>query len=411
MTATTTDPDGQELTLRDDVLEAHVAARDSLDPGPAIRLAFAATHVVMRESYRKLSHTLDAPGTAAEIADSIDWEATRALRVRLDSLGFGIAEAMDTAQRFFIGWETAKRLIEECGSLDLTHGFIAGAGVDHLDSVTSTRELIDGVVFQIAAIQAAGGQAIILPMPYLTANGLDESEYVEVYGAIIRESEGPLHVHWLGEMFLPALAGYFPGDSFRTVMALDPEKVRGAKLSLLDDALELELRRELRARDQILLTGDDFHFARLIRGGDPASSEPAGAAIDDWTRIGSHHTALGDFSHALLGIFDGIAKPAGLALELLARGDGQRFLDLMLPCEELGRWLFREPTRHYKAGLAFLSWLNGFQDNFMLVNREERARDRDHYLRAARLASDAGVIENAELAADRLTRFLSEGHD
>ena len=174
-------------------------------------------------------------------------------------------------------------------------------------------------------------------------------------------------------------------------------------------ASQLDLRRELLTRDQILLTGDDFHFARLIRGGDPGVDEPAAGAVDRWTVVGDHRVALGDFSHALLGIFDGVAKPAGLALELLSRGDTQSFLDVLLPCEELGRWLFREPTRHYKAGLAFLSWLNGLQENFMLVNREERARDVEHYVRAAQLASAAGVIENADLAAGRLEQLMTEG--
>ena len=404
MRITVTGPQGRELSIDDERLTPFRDALGEVAQEPA-RMAFAATHVVLRESYADLEHSLEDPGPADEIAAFIDWKTTLAVRERLDSLGFGIAEAMDTAQRFFLGWDAAARLIDECGALDLRHGFIAGAGVDHLPEVSSKASLIDGVLYQVEHICSAGGWPILLPLLWLPRNGCDESDYVEVYEAIIREAEGPLFVHWLGDMFLPELRGYFPGDSFSRILALDPPKVRGAKLSLLDDPLELRVRRELLERDQIVLTGDDLHFARLILGGDTTGS-PRAAKVERRARIGDRSIPLGDFSHALFGVLNGIAEPASVAFGFLSMGDTSRYLELMEPCEALGHWLFREPTRHYKAGLAFLAWLNGLQNNFLLVNREDRARDLDHYWRAAELAARAGALCDASLAAERLEAFM-----
>lgn len=379
---------------------------------PAPRLAYAAAHVVMKESYRSVPHSLERPGSAEEIGEHVDWKATLARRALLDARGFGVAEAMDTAQRFFLGWSNARRLIEGCGRLAPAHGFVAGAGTDHLGAIGSARDLIDGVVFQARFIQRHGGIPIVLPMPWLARSRCSEQEYVDVHSAIVRELDGPLYVHWLGEMFHADLAGYFPGDSFRRVMALDPGKVRGAKLSLLDARREVALRRELLARDQVLLTGDDFHFARLLLGGESEAAPGAGGAsaasvppILRRASIGGRDVALGDFSHALLGILDAISLPAARAFAALARGDAGAFLAILDPCEELGRHLFAPPTRHYKAGLAFLAWLDGEQDNAMLVNHEERARGRDHLRRAAELAAAAGALANRDLAADRLAEF------
>ncbi len=388
----TVEIDGQELELSDEVLSPYRAQLEGETPLPAQRLVFAAAHLVLREGYADVPHSLAAPGKSSELERWIDWDATMALRVELDSLGFGIAEAMDTAQRFDIGWETAAELIRRTGALGLVHDFAAGAGIDHLGAAPSEQALVEGVAHQARLIQGAGGIPVLLPLLPLARAGADEEDYVRVYGAILERCDGPLFIHWLGEMFLPELAGYFPGRSFERVMELDPAKVRGAKLSLLDSELERRLRAGLLERDQLMLTGDDFHFGDLMWGTKSLRT----------TRVGVREVPLGDFSHGLLGIFDAIAEPASLALELLSRGDEASYRALMEPCEVLSRHLFQSPTRHYKAGLAFLSWLNGLQRNPMLAQHEERARERSHYLEAARLASAAGVLRDAELAAERL---------
>ncbi len=402
---------GSSIRLDDALLTLYRKEVEALGSPRPVRLAYAAVHVVMRDDYRTRPHSPARPGDAASIADFIDWEATGRIRQRISSLGFGIAEAMDTAHRFRIGWKAAERLIRECGRLHLTPRFIAGAGADHLTDIANKRKLIEAVVYQANFIQEAGGQVILLPLPWLTRNRLDESAYVEIYGEIIRSLSGPLFIHWLGEKFMPELAGYFPGQSFDRIMALDPAKVRGTKLSLLDSAFEISCREKLIERDQIVFTGDDFNFESLIRGDHQSGEEGAVGDIARWVEIGDSPCALGNFSHALLGAFDGIAEPAGLALRYLACGRVDRYRELMLPSEELSRTIFEAPTGNYKAGLAFLSWLNGHQENFMLVNHEEKGRDRDHYLRVVELAARARVISNASLAAERLRTFLEKGKD
>ena len=407
--AVTTAPGPEGRTIRID--DEHLAPyREAAARGPESspsRLAFAAAHVVVRPSYRELAARPGRPGTPEQIVEHVDWDATAAVRRHLDACGFGVAEAMDTAQRFALGWAGAEMLIRECGRLGLHNGFIAGAGVDHLPEIRSVEDLVDGVVHQARIIQGAGGLVIVLPMVWLAREGAGADVYVDVYREIFARLDGPLFVHWLGEMFLPELRGYFPEDSFDRVMALDPGVVRGCKLSLLDAQLELRVRRQIAERGQLVLTGDDLHFARLILGGDPEAGGSAPAAIETEGELAGRRVPLGDFSHALLGVFDGIAAPAGLALRLLSQGDGARYLALMEPCEELGRHLFEPPTRHYKAGLVFLAWLNGRQDELLLIDREEQSRDLGHYLRAAQLAAACGALSDARLAAERLRQLVA----
>lgn len=392
-------PDGP-LEINDDPWRD---LRGGVDAGsPLPRLCYAAAHVVMDAGYADADHSSDRPGTAVEIAAHLDWDATMAVRNRIGASGMGIAEAMDTAQRFDLGWEAARQLIERTGELRLPGGFCAGASTDHLTRIETTSDLVDGVVEQIGVIRAAGGVAVVLPMPKLCELGLHEDEFVEVYENIARAAgDGPLIVHWLGPMFLPSLEGYFPGDSFLRIMRANPDRYRAAKLSMLDHALEVRLRRDLLERDQIMLTGDDFHFGGLIAGETRMSTESTVTTEFDGRMI-----ELGDFSHALLGIFDAIASPAALALRRLAIDDREGFDEIMAPCELLGQKIFESPTQHYKTGLAFLSWLNGFQPNPMLVNHQEGSRNRDHLLQVVRLANEAGAIADAATASTRLAGWL-----
>ncbi|HEX9795052.1 MAG TPA: DUF993 family protein [Planctomycetota bacterium] len=393
---------GREFVLDDAVLERAQAARPApgaTGPAPA-RLVFAAAHLPMLPGY---AHAAPASALAAHV----DWAGADAVRLHLDACGFGVAEAMDTAQRFEIGWDLAAQLICRCGALPLTRPWVAGAATDHLETVRGPADLVEGVLHQIEVIRAAGGWPVLLPMPWLPRNHAPPEQYVEVYAAIVARAEGPLFVHWLGDMFLPELRGYFPGDSFARVMALDPAKVRGAKISLLDAELEVRLRRDLLGDGQLLLTGDDLHFGRLILGGAAGGDPPATAPVPLGTaRIAGHAVPVGDFSHGLLGVFDAVAAPMQLALQDLARGAAADFLDLAAPCEALGRHLFAAPTEHYKAGLAFLAWVNGRHQAFLLPRRAETRRDLPHLLRAAELASAAGALQDAPAAAARLNTLL-----
>jgi hypothetical protein len=372
--------------------------RDAADAGsaapPRDRLAYAAAHVILRDDYATREDAPDRPGPPEALAAHVDWEATIAFRRHLAGLGLGIAEAMDTAQRFELGWPAAERLIRETGRLAPPAGFVAGAGTDHLERVRGPDDLVAGLVHQARVIAAAGGIPVVLPRPWLSERRRDADAYLEVYAAIIAALEGPLFIHWLGPMFLPSLEGYFPGDSFERVMAIDPGKVRGAKLSLLDADREIALRRRLLEHDQVMLTGDDLHFASLIEGADPT--------VLRRTRVGDRDVALGDFSHALLGILDGIAAPAATALRCLDAGRTEDFRRIMDPAEALSRIVFEPPTSAYKVGLAFIAWLNGHQTNPMLVNHLERERNRDHLTRLVAATAGAGALTDARCAAERL---------
>ena len=393
------------VVLDDDVLAPYrVRLFDGATP---TRTVFAAAHVVMHPGYGELGHSLDRPGDAAEIAEHVDWEATMAFRGHLDRHGFGIAEAMDTAQRFFLGWKGACRLIAECGGLGLKNGFCAGAGIDHLAAVRSRNDLVDGVVEQVEFIRSNGGIPVILPMPDLSREGASEAEYVEVYTAIIDEVEGRCSCIGSGRCSCPSSKAISPAIPSRGSWPTIRRKSAAASCPTSTARRSIAFGTRSCPRDQVVLTGDDFHFGRLIRGGDPDARIPR---VPDtrWGELNGRPLAMGDFSHGLLGIFDGIAVSAGLALRNLADGDLEGYRSIMEPCEALGQLVFEEPTRHYKAGLAFLAWLNGLQDTFWLVNHEQRHRSAEHLCQVAALASPAGAILDAETAAQRLAAFVAD---
>ncbi|MFG0259968.1 MAG: DUF993 family protein, partial [Phycisphaerales bacterium JB041] len=354
-------------------------------------LVYAAAHLVMTDSYARVAHSPERPGTSDEIAQHIDWDSTMRFREHLIAHGFGIAEAMDTAQRYEIGWPVARELIERCGALTPPMGFGAGAGTDQLARIESARDIVDAMVEQCAVIRAAGGWPMLLAQPWLSVNGCGEDEYVEVYSRVIAQAEGPLFIHWLGPMFLPSLEGYFPGDAFERIMSIDPGKVRGCKLSMLDAELERRVRRELSPRGQIMLTGDDFHFGSLMEG------EATGTTLID-----GRTAAVGDLSHGLLGVFDGIAVPASRALAALGAGELGTYREIMRRCEAFGRVVFEAPTQHYKVGLAFMAFLNGHQPNAMLVNHAERCRSTEHLCRVVRAAAACGAMADPAGARERL---------
>ena len=349
-------------------LQPYLDLLDELGDAPPVRTVYAAAHIAVFD----------------EAGEQIDWPTTEQLRRWLDQNGFGIAEAMDTAQRFELGWPVAKELIERTAALQLKHGFAAGASADHLMADLSEvplEELSTAVAWQVEFIRAQGGLPVILPIPELARRGCSADQYVEVYQAILKQSSGKVLLHWLGPMFLPGLDDYFPGDSFMRIMNLSPERIIGVKLSLLDGDLERKIRSELAANGQFVYTGDDFNFAELIAG--EADLDQASSALPE---------NVGRFSHALLGIFDAIAYPAGIALRLLAHGKRDEFLQIMGPCEELSRAIFEHPTQHYKAGLAYLTQLDGRQANPWLPKAAQQNRSAEHYARVKSLAAAAAAL-------------------
>ena len=379
-------PNGRKIQLNNDGVEKYKENLNRLETTLPIRDVWASPHIVVKNSYAELGHSFNSPGTTEEIRENIDFDGTIKIRKYLIKNGLAIAEAMDTAQRFFIGWTTAKKRIEETPKIPSDIRFIAGARYDNSSSPKNLDAICEAVIYQANFIIACGGIPILLPIPFLSKNNFSSDNYVTTYKSLIDRIDSQLYIHWLGEMFLPELDGYFPEDSFEKIMAIDREKVLGVKLSLLDYSKEIRLRNKLSCFNQVVLTGDDFNFCNLIAGDDKG------------------------FSHALLGIFDAISLPAGIALQFLAHGKKEVFSSIMKPCEDLSRIIFKDPTQHYKAGLAFLSWLDGHQENNMLINRQDLCRPKTHYLSIIEQASISNVFSNPGIAFERILIWLEANY-
>jgi hypothetical protein len=343
------------------------------------RIAYAAAHVVADpfagDPWRKAV---------------IDWDATLAFRRRLWSLGFKVAEAMDTAQRGMgLDWTTAQELIRRSLAEAKTvpgADLAAGAGTDHLDpsAARGLDDVIAAYEAQVGFVEGLGGRAILMASRALAALAKSTDDYISVYDRILSQVSGKVILHWLGDMFDPALAGYWGSADFEpamqtclSIIRAHPDKVEGIKISLLDKQKEIEMRRRLPA-GVAMFTGDDFNYPELIEG------DGAG------------------YSHALLGIFDPIAPAAAAALQSLGAGDKAGFRAILAPTVPLSRRIFEAPTQFYKSGVVFLAWLNGSQPHFKMVGGLESARGIVHYADVFRLAAAAGLLADPELATRRM---------
>ena len=352
---------------------------------PFNRVAYAAAHVVA-DPLAEADPWLDC---------AIDWDRTIAFRRHLWSLGFGVAEAMDTAQRGMgVDWPTSLELIRR--SIEAarhTPGAVvaSGAGTDHLapGPGVTIDDVIRGYEEQCGAIEKLGGRIILMASRALAAAARSPDDYFKVYGRILGQVREPVIIHWLGEMFDPALAGYWgDADHYRAmdvaveVIAANAAKVDGVKVSLLDKDKEIAMRRRL-PRGVRMYTGDDFNYAELIAG-----------------------DAQG-YSDALLGIFDAIAPAAAAALGALSRGDVRGFHDILAPTVPLSRHIFKAPTRFYKTGVVFMAYLNGLQNHFVMVGGQESARSALHLAELFRLADAAGLLTDPDQAVLRMRRVLA----
>ncbi|HZL27262.1 MAG TPA: dihydrodipicolinate synthase family protein [Acidobacteriaceae bacterium] len=350
--------------------------------GFASRVAFAAAHVVV-----------DPLRTAEPLTHpAIDWDATLAYREHLWSLGFGVAEAMDTAQRGMgLDWPLALELIQRSTAAAKARGALvaSGAGTDHLPAGMHTlQDVTDSYLRQCEAIEAAGSRIILMASRALAAVARDSGDYASVYAAVLTQVRDPVILHWLGPMFDPALEGYWGSSNIAEatenclgVIRAHAEKIDGIKISLLDAAQEVSMRRQL--PDGVrMYTGDDFNYDDLILGDSRGHSD------------------------ALLGIFDAIAPAASLALAALDAGDIARYRQLLAPTVPLSRHIFASPTQHYKTGVVFLAFLNGFQSHFRMVRGIESARSIAHLSELFVLADKACVLRDPELAAQRMRSFL-----
>jgi len=339
---------------------------------------------------------------------AIDWDATLAYRRHLWSLGLGVAEAMDTAQRGMgLDWPTSLALIRRSidAARDVPGAFLAsGCGTDHLapEDAKSIDDVIRAYETQMEAIEALGGRLIVMASRALARIARGPADYERVYDRVLSQARQPVILHWLGDMFDPALAGYWGSadsavamDTALGVIEAHPDKVDGIKISLLDKDAEVRMRRRLpRAggpdgRGVRMYTGDDFNYAELIAG-DGVGDAP--------TR---------QHSHALLGIFDAIAPAASAALAALANGDEARFHALLGPTVPLSRHIFQAPTRFYKTGVVFMAWLNGHQSHFTMVGGQQSTRSLPHLAELFRLADAAGLLADPALACRRMGTLLA----
>ncbi|OJF92373.1 dihydrodipicolinate synthase family protein [Pararhizobium antarcticum] len=348
------------------------------------RIAYAAAHVVS-DPWRD---------TTPWGQPAIDWDATMAFRHHLWSLGFRIAEAMDTAQRGLgLDWPGAQELIRRSLAQARTVAgadLACGAGTDHLapSDARSLDDVIKAYETQIGFVEKSGGRAIMMASRALAHIARSPDDYRRVYGHILRQTENKVVLHWLGDMFDPQLRGYWGSDVFEmaleTVLSIiedNRDKVEGIKISLLDNACEVALRNRL-PEGVLCFTGDDFNYADLIEG--------------DGAR----------YSHALLGIFDAVAPSASKALASLAAGDVETFRAVIRPTVPLSRKIFEAPTQYYKAGVVFLAWLNGHQQHFTMPAGMQSARGILHYADIFRLADQANVLDRPDLAVERMKAFL-----
>ena len=350
------------------------------------RIAYAAAHVVIDPQHQG-ADWLNNP--------RIDWDATLAYRHHLWRLGFNIAEAMDTAQRGMgVSWEIAKELIirslqeaQTVPGADLA----AGVGTDQLEAAhaTTLEQVIAAYEEQMELVEQHNGKIILMASRALAKVAKTPQDYLAVYNRLLEQSQDKIILHWLGEMFDPALAGYWgstdyaaAADTVLEIIANNVDKVEGIKISLLSKEKEVAFRKRLPSQVK-MYTGDDFNYPELIAGED------------------------GHYSHALLGIFDAIAPVAAAALNELALGNSGEYYRLMNPTVALSREIFKAPTQYYKAGIVFLAWLNGHQSHFSMAGGMQAAREISHYAEIFRLADQAGLLQDPQLATRRMKNLLT----
>jgi Protein of unknown function (DUF993) len=378
-----------KLPTRDGGIETYRLAASRSFPstlqGTLNRVAFSAAHVVS-DPLVDVDPWLSA---------AVDWDRTIAFREHIWDLGLGVAEAMDTAQRGMgLDWPTSLELIQRSVRAAKARGnalVFSGAGTDHLavEDAKTIDDVIEAYEEQIAAVEKAGGRIILMASRALAKIASGAGDYVKVYDRVLSQVAEPVIIHWLGDMFDPALRNYWGTTSLDQAMDVavrvinaHASKVDGVKVSLLDKQREIDMRRRLDRRVK-MYTGDDFNYAELIAGD-------------------SH-----GFSHALLGIFDAIAPAASYALSRLAAGDTSGFHDVLGPTVPLSRHIFKAPTRFYKTGIVFMAYLNGHQDHFTMVGGQESARSTLHLAELFRLADKAGLLGNPELATRRMQAVLA----
>ncbi|MCM3780771.1 dihydrodipicolinate synthase family protein [Microbacterium hydrocarbonoxydans] len=345
------------------------------------RIAYAAGHVVA-----------DPMRAAAGGPTVVDWEATMALRHSLWDLGLGIAESMDTAQRGMgldaaTALDLARRTLREAAGR--RGSVVVGIATDQLDDGPHTLpEIADAYIAQLEDIEAAGGSVVMMASRHLARAARSADDYLAVYDRVLTAAGRPIVLHWLGEMFDPALSGYWgtndvatASDTVLALIGAHATKVAGIKLSLLDRDHEISFRRRLPSGVR-LFTGDDFNYSELVAGDDHGHSD------------------------ALLGAFAAVPRFASAALARLDDGDKQGFRSILDPTVPLSRLVFEAPTRYYKVGVVWLSYLDGAQSHFRMVAGLESGRSILHLAELFAAANGIGLFADPDAAAARASAYF-----
>lgn len=352
---------------------------------PTSRRFLAAAHVVA-----------DPLSGGCGTPDQIDFDRTLEYRRHLWAWGLGVAEAMDTAQRGMgLSWATARLLIpRSIAEAKACNGdLVIGVQTDHLEpgSARTLRDVEIAYEEQVSFVTELGGRVVLMASRELARIARSPDDYAQVYSTVLSRLTEPAIIHWLGDVFDPALAGYWGHSNVEaaTDVLLDiirdhTEQVDGVKLSLLDREAELAMRERL-PEGVRLYTGDDFDYPGLILG--------------DGTR----------HSDALLGVLDPIAPAAATALQALDAGDDDSFESILEPTLPLARKIFEAPTYYYKTGITLIAFLNGRQPHFRMLDGLESSRSLLHLADVYRLTGEAGLLEDPEGAAHRIQLVMALG--
>jgi hypothetical protein len=267
----------------------------------------------------------------------------------------------------------------------------SGAGTDQLEPSPSVTlaDVEAAYEEQCAYIEGVGGRIIVMASRALAARAKGPEDYAKVYSRVLTQARERVIIHWLGDMFDPALAGYWGSrdrdratETCLAILHEHADKLDGIKISLLDQPREIAMRRRLPAGVR-MYTGDDFDYPTTIRGDEHGHSD------------------------ALLGIFDVIAPAASAALQALDAGELARYEAILAPTLPLSRHIFRAPTRFYKTGVVFMAYLNGHQSHLRMVGGMESARSVVHLAELFVLADRAGLLREPAMAVARMRRVLA----
>lgn len=365
-----------------------------LQLGEPADLAVASTPPTSRRVYAA-AHVVADPWQASAVSGSeaIDWDATLALRHDLWSLGLGLAESMDTAQRGMgLDWRGARELALRSLREAATVGgqVVVGVTTDQLDpaAAPTLMQVRDAYLEQVETIEAAGGHVVLMASRHLARAADGPGAYRAVYDEVLSAASRPVVLHWLGTAFDPALAGYWGHDeplaAVESVVALigdHLDTVEGIKVSVLDPALEIALRERIPSPARVF-TGDDYNYVDLIAGDGSYTSD------------------------ALLGAFAALGPFASAAFARLDVDDEAGFREILGPTQALSRLIFAAPTQYYKVGVAWLAYLNGKQDHFRMLGGLESGRSLVHLADLVRAADAIGLFCDPDLTARRAGVFF-----